>query len=308
MSNLRRTFLTAILAAIPFLGWTEPLDLYKEALLQETTVRDMNAAIDLYERVVSDAATPRPLAAKALVRLGACQARIGRTEEARSSWLRVTQEFSAQTEAAAEAREQLLTLPPSERVVERVVVSTPTVVRADVEKQTRFAVRFLHIGTARSPDDRDMTASYALPAHLAYYIKPRLGIGLQGAQMSAYGYSSSGSQSLWYVGAFGRKEVRLLSGLHLYLQSGPAVYRVKTESPLPGSMYWSESETTRHWIGGLASEAGIAFGMTRGLNLDLGYQAHALTHETPTIRDWDGSEYGGVRYFIGPTLSFSFRW
>ncbi len=69
----------------------------------------LEEAIQLYQRVVREFANNRALAAKALVQLGQCYEKLGKTE-ARRAYERVLREYADQNEAAAQARALLAAL------------------------------------------------------------------------------------------------------------------------------------------------------------------------------------------------------
>src|SRR5262249_24141427 len=82
---------------------------FRAAQQKETVDGDLTAAIKLYRQVADWKATPPPLAARALVRMGRCYERQGSTEAAKA-YERVVAQFGKE-EAAAEARQRLASLP-----------------------------------------------------------------------------------------------------------------------------------------------------------------------------------------------------
>jgi len=91
---------------------------FRAAQQKETLEGDLNAAIAMYRKLADDRTTPPDVAARALVRLGRCYQRLGNSE-ARKTFERVVNQFSAQTAAAAEAKQLLAAMPgngvPAER-------------------------------------------------------------------------------------------------------------------------------------------------------------------------------------------------
>ena len=84
-------------------------DLFQKALSKERAEGQLDDAIALYERVVKEFASDRPLVAKALLQLGACYEKLGR-DEARTTYERLVREFSDQGRVAVEARSRLSAL------------------------------------------------------------------------------------------------------------------------------------------------------------------------------------------------------
>ncbi len=68
-------------------------ELLEEAVYQEETVGDLDAAIDLYQRIADDAAARRPLAARALYRLYRCHERQGNEVQAAVVFARLRKEY-----------------------------------------------------------------------------------------------------------------------------------------------------------------------------------------------------------------------
>ncbi|MGD2123325.1 MAG: DPP IV N-terminal domain-containing protein [Gemmatimonadota bacterium] len=81
-------------------------DLYQEALVKERVEGDLRGAIELYQRIASDFAGHRTLAANALVQMGLCYEKLG-SEEAARAYQRVLQDYADQTEIVSRARERL---------------------------------------------------------------------------------------------------------------------------------------------------------------------------------------------------------
>src|SRR5713226_7646261 len=85
-----------------------------EVLLQAANHKQLvegqlEEAIQLYQRVVREFANNRALAAKALVQMGQCYEKLGKTE-ARKAYERVLRDYGDQNEAAAQARARLAAL------------------------------------------------------------------------------------------------------------------------------------------------------------------------------------------------------
>jgi Tol biopolymer transport system component len=109
--------MTRLLIALVALTLAAPLalhgqsanDLFQKALSKERAEGQLDEAIDLYVRIVKEFASDRPLAAKALVQLGRCYERLGKTE-ARSAYDRVVRDYADQPSAVVEARARLFAI------------------------------------------------------------------------------------------------------------------------------------------------------------------------------------------------------
>jgi Tol biopolymer transport system component len=80
-------------------------DLYQQGLARETA-GDIKGAIQIFERLVRESSSNRPLTARALLQLGRWSDLLGE-DQARKYYDRVVREFSDQKDAAAEARARL---------------------------------------------------------------------------------------------------------------------------------------------------------------------------------------------------------
>jgi Tol biopolymer transport system component len=79
----------------------------KAAINKEVVDGDLKAAIDVYRKVAQSG--NRPVAAKALIRMGQCYEKLG-DAQAREAYERVVREYGDQTEVVAEARARLAAL------------------------------------------------------------------------------------------------------------------------------------------------------------------------------------------------------
>ena len=82
---------------------------FEQALARERIDGNLQEAIRLYERVVTDFASDRALAAKALVQVGLCYEKLGR-DEAVKAYERLVRDFADQESAVAHARARLAAL------------------------------------------------------------------------------------------------------------------------------------------------------------------------------------------------------
>jgi Tol biopolymer transport system component len=84
-------------------------DLFQQALVKERADGNLQEAIKLYQRVVSEFAQDRALSARALVQIGQCYEKLGNAES-RKAYERIVREFSDQPEPTKVARERLSAL------------------------------------------------------------------------------------------------------------------------------------------------------------------------------------------------------
>ena len=83
-----------------------PAVLLERAIQLETVDGDLRAAIELYQRIISQNGNNRAVAAKAFLHLGLCHLKLG-NKEAQSAFQKVIDDYSDQSETAKQAREQL---------------------------------------------------------------------------------------------------------------------------------------------------------------------------------------------------------
>jgi len=83
--------------------------LFESAKQKELVEGKLQDAIQLYQRIVQDFAANRPVAAKALLRMGQCYERLGQAD-ARKTYERLVREFGDQQETVTEARARLAAL------------------------------------------------------------------------------------------------------------------------------------------------------------------------------------------------------
>jgi Tol biopolymer transport system component len=99
----------ALLAGLAAGQRSDSLEVDLQAAIQkEATEGNLRAAMEQYRRIATRAGANRAVAARALVRLGLCQRKLG-DQEARRTWERVVKEFGDQA-AASEARALLALL------------------------------------------------------------------------------------------------------------------------------------------------------------------------------------------------------
>jgi len=118
MKHLTRTILAVIVAGgglwllasgVPVQTSQDPEVQYQRAVQLETIEGNLNAAIDLYKRVIKNNGNDRVVAAKALLRLGGCYEKQGDVEASKAyEWL--LRDYADQSDQAAEARARLASL------------------------------------------------------------------------------------------------------------------------------------------------------------------------------------------------------
>jgi len=100
-----------ILLPLSFAGITPQngQDLFQKALAKERAEGNLDGAIELYKRIIQNFAGDRALAAKALIQLGKCYEKLGKSE-ARNAYSRVLQDYGDQSQQVEEARARLASL------------------------------------------------------------------------------------------------------------------------------------------------------------------------------------------------------
>jgi Tol biopolymer transport system component len=104
--TLTLTIGALLLLSTALMGTQTANDLFQQGLQKERADGDIAAAIKIYERIVREFPSNRPLTAKALVQLGICYEQLGEAK-AREYFQQVVTKFSDQPETAAEARKRL---------------------------------------------------------------------------------------------------------------------------------------------------------------------------------------------------------
>ena len=89
-----------------------PQELYQAALYQEEVQGDLQRAISLYQRILTDGSVDRAVAAKAQLHVGLCYETLGRAEAERA-YERVISDYADQAEVVGEARTHLAALRPA---------------------------------------------------------------------------------------------------------------------------------------------------------------------------------------------------
>ncbi len=113
--RVRRLLAVAILAGMLTASFAiaqkdDQAELLMQAAHQKQLVEgQLEEAIQLYKRIVQEHAGNRAVAAKALLEMGQCYEKLGKTE-ARNAYERVLRDYADQNEAAAQARTRLAAL------------------------------------------------------------------------------------------------------------------------------------------------------------------------------------------------------
>jgi Tol biopolymer transport system component len=94
-----------LLAGAPAVAQTGQ-DLLQQALVMEQAEGNLPEAIRLYQRIVQEFGSDRPLAARALVQMGRCHEKLG-SQEAERAYRLVVSDYADQREFVAQARELL---------------------------------------------------------------------------------------------------------------------------------------------------------------------------------------------------------
>ncbi|MFQ6094297.1 MAG: tetratricopeptide repeat protein, partial [bacterium] len=83
--------------------------LFQSGLYKEEVEGELDTAIKIYETIINEYPENRPVASKALLHIGLCYEKLGRSE-AQKAYNRVLQEYADQPEAVAQARARLTAL------------------------------------------------------------------------------------------------------------------------------------------------------------------------------------------------------
>ncbi len=117
--------------------------LYQSGLYQEEIEGDLEAAIKIYETIISNYPDNRPVAAKTYLHIGLCYEKLGK-QEAKTAYRHVIQKYSDQEDLATEAKARLAAL---EQPVD------PTVTKGMMTRRVWFGPDVDFLGEP-SPDGR----------------------------------------------------------------------------------------------------------------------------------------------------------
>lgn len=284
--------------------------LYKEAMLQETTARDPESAIRLYEQFLKNPGPDRVMQAGAWLHLGLCQAQIGRTEDAKTAWKKVVQDYSDQPDSYAEALKQLQQMQAAEQ--SKVIMSSPVVKVVYETPPARWVVEFPKTIFPHTIDGKGRLTDTAagLSLALSHFPEPDLGVTIEIGGLGSY-RPATVTRDIGYFSVGARGEKPLASALRLYAQGGPGLYWFSFD-------YEDQSEGKANI--GVQAGAGLTIGLARGFTFQAGYALHAFGQSTPSEDFQDkipSSEVPdneailqnrGIRLLGGPLVSLSYRW
>jgi len=93
-------------------------ELYQAALFKKEAEGDLNAAVQLFQKIVSTFSENRAIAAKAELQIGLCYEKLG-LKQARDAFQRVVEKYPEQTDTVAAARERLTVLVRAQTLIEK---------------------------------------------------------------------------------------------------------------------------------------------------------------------------------------------
>ena len=113
---LSKVFLPEVLAVVLVTGSAavaqSASELLEKGIYTEETVGDLDAAIEIYQKILADAAAQRPFVARARFRLGQCLLKQGKKKEATEAFRKLIKDFPDQKKLVAKARKQVPEKPP----------------------------------------------------------------------------------------------------------------------------------------------------------------------------------------------------
>ena len=110
--------------------------LYQEGLMKENGEGDLDAAIEVYRKIVSEHADTTEVAAKAQLRIGMCYEKLGR-EQATEAYQKVIERFPGEAEIVQQARERLQALAESGKVKRPEIGAGPEKTKAVIAELDR---------------------------------------------------------------------------------------------------------------------------------------------------------------------------
>ncbi len=100
-------FGAAVMTCVSASAANSPSDLLEKGIYAEETVGDLDKAIEIYEKIISQAAANRKFVAQAQLRLGKCLLKLGKKKEAEATLRELVDRFKdspGQKELVAKAR------------------------------------------------------------------------------------------------------------------------------------------------------------------------------------------------------------
>ncbi len=165
--QLKRNIAILAVAALVFTSpaWGQSAStLLQEGIFIEETVGDLDAAIEIYERIAASAEKDRTYAALAQYRLGMCYLKKGLKQDAAVAFRKLIDQFPQQTQRVAQAKVQLAALgQPSSAMVTRQVWSPALDMMGTVSPDGRYFSYVnwtkgnLAVHDFRTGENRDLT-------------------------------------------------------------------------------------------------------------------------------------------------------
>ena len=310
--NNRHWVIAVAILSISQTSWAA-FDFYKEAQVQESVTRDLDAAIRLYESFLQKPSADRAKQADAYLHLGLCYDKTGNPEKAKAAWKKVVENYSDQPESYNEAATQLKRLDVPERVI--VQTSTPIVRVVNEQTPARWLVEFPRGMFLRTIDGKGRLIDTAVGGSIGFthFPQPNIGAGMEFGNLGASGptvHLPPETYSYFIIPVRLEKH-SLANSVRAYAKAGVGTYFFKFEND-------QKSETHVN-IGG-SLETGFVFGMARGFAFNVGYLIHTFAQSTPsqefvnTIPAADRpaaveiTQNRGLRLIGGPVISLSYRW
>lgn len=123
-------------------------ELYQRGLVEEQATGNLTQAIALYAQAAQGAGKDRALAAKALVRLGGAQEKLGAEADAEKSYAALLRAYPEQRTEVTLAQQRLAALRPARRVEDAIQPAVP----ADRAPDTELAARLSALIWSAAPD------------------------------------------------------------------------------------------------------------------------------------------------------------
>ena len=109
----RICFLLALLLIVPSLSFAQSPELFQQALLKENGEGNLEAAVELYERIVNDSTAAQGVRAQAQLHIGMCWEKMG-DAKAQEAYENVLQHYGDQIDVVQQARERLTQIEQSQ--------------------------------------------------------------------------------------------------------------------------------------------------------------------------------------------------
>lgn len=113
--------------------------LFQQAQLKENGEGDLNAAIELYTKIVEDETTDRSLRAKSLLHVGLCYEKLG-NQEAQKAYQRLIKDYPGQKNEVAMAKERLAGLKINDKNKSE-TIPTPKFTKIKIPSELRGSIK-----------------------------------------------------------------------------------------------------------------------------------------------------------------------